>query len=379
MKIVHICLSCFYIDGYSYQENELVKQHVAQNHDVLVIASTENYVDAKLTYVTPGQYQGKDGANVIRIPYISWLPHKVATKLRIHSGLYSLLISFSPDVIVFHGLCGWELRTVCSYKKNNPSVRLWVDSHEDHNNSARTFGSRLLHKIYYRTIIRSVEEVLQKVLCVSLDTMTFVEEMYGISKEKLEFYPLGAKVYTDDEYVFIREEARKELQVNDNNIVFVQSGKQTVRKKLIESLTAFNQILDDNFRFLIVGSLAKDIEREALQLINKDPRVIYLGWKTSEQLSSILCAADVYVQPGTQSATMQMALGARCAIILDNVISHKPYANDTGWLISHSSELKDIFKKISIKQDVSNEKVSSGLFATQSLDYRKLAERLFHD
>ena len=41
MKIAHICLSCFYIDGFSYQENELVRQNVSDGHDVLVITSTE--------------------------------------------------------------------------------------------------------------------------------------------------------------------------------------------------------------------------------------------------------------------------------------------------------------------------------------------------
>jgi hypothetical protein len=43
MKIVHMCLSCFYIDGYFYQENEIIRQNVDDGHDVVVIASTESY------------------------------------------------------------------------------------------------------------------------------------------------------------------------------------------------------------------------------------------------------------------------------------------------------------------------------------------------
>ena len=55
-----------------------------------------------------------------------------------HSGVYEQLREKQPDVILFHGLCGWELHAAARYKRENPSVRLYVDSHEDENNSART-------------------------------------------------------------------------------------------------------------------------------------------------------------------------------------------------------------------------------------------------
>lgn len=45
MKILHFCLSCFYIDNYDYQENQLVRVNVEDGHDVLVVASTETYND----------------------------------------------------------------------------------------------------------------------------------------------------------------------------------------------------------------------------------------------------------------------------------------------------------------------------------------------
>ena len=178
MRIAHICLSCFYIDGFSYQENELVKEHVRTGHDVIVIASTENYINAQLSYVQPGIYEGADGASVVRLPYSAFLPHRVMTKLRIHPNLYEELQKFTPDVIVFHGLCGWELRTVCKYKINNPNVKLWVDSHEDHNNSARTIGSKLLHKYFYKPIIQLVLDQIDTILCISLDTVEFVAKLF---------------------------------------------------------------------------------------------------------------------------------------------------------------------------------------------------------
>jgi 1,2-diacylglycerol 3-alpha-glucosyltransferase len=54
MKILHCCLSCFYIDNYNYQENMLVREHVRAGHEVLVLASTENYNNqGQLSYSAP--------------------------------------------------------------------------------------------------------------------------------------------------------------------------------------------------------------------------------------------------------------------------------------------------------------------------------------
>ena len=81
MKILHCCLSCFYIDNFNYQENMLVREHVAAGHDVFVLASTENYDSkGKLIYTSPGRYLGSDGAEVLRIPYIGFSPSRIGEK-----------------------------------------------------------------------------------------------------------------------------------------------------------------------------------------------------------------------------------------------------------------------------------------------------------
>ena len=192
MKIEHMCLSCFYIDGYFYQENEIIRQNVLDGHDVFVIASTESYdKSAQRCYVAPSTYTGQEGAKVIRLPYSSWLPHAVMKKLRIHPGVYQMLDSIEPDVIMFHGLCGWELITAANYKRDNPEVLLFADSHEDSNNSGRSFISRnLLHRGYYKSIISRSYDALDGVLCISLETIDYVNKMYGIQRGALEFFPL---------------------------------------------------------------------------------------------------------------------------------------------------------------------------------------------
>jgi glycosyltransferase involved in cell wall biosynthesis len=381
MKIVHICLSCFYIDNYSYQENELVAQNVKDGHDVVVVASTETFgVDRRLAYVNPGEYMGSDGVRVMRIPYSKFLPEKIMRKLRIHPGLYKILEKENPDVIMFHGLCGWELLTAARYKSKHSAVILYADSHEDLNNSARGFISKyILHYIYYRSILKMALRRIEKILCISQDVIVFVRDFYGVPSDRIEFYPLGGEVLSDECYGEIRRNTRNHYGIKDEQVLFVQSGKIDKIKKLIESLQEFKKIEGDRYRFLISGSLQEDVRQDVLKLVSEDQRVSFIGWKSPKELQALLCAADVYVQPGSQSATMQMSICCRCAVILDDVLSHQPFVNGNGWLVGKNMSLDEAFLEAS---SCSREKLSdmdnkSADIAESVLDYKLLAKRIY--
>lgn len=379
MKIVHFCVSCFYIDNYRYQENELVRQHVESGHDVTVIASTETYIDnMKLGYVNPSTYMGSDGAKVIRLPYVGPFPHVIKRKVRAHPRVTKLLSSIHPDIIMFHGLCGWELRTVAQYKRLNPEVKLYVDSHEDANNSATGFLSKnILHRLFYKPLIAASLDAFEKVLCVSLEAVNFCRDFYRIPQEMLEFYPLGGSILSNEEYDLVRKSTRLDLNLKDDNIVFVQSGKFDSKKRLDESLLAFSLLKGQHLRFLIVGNIPEATDTKSLELISADDRISYLGWQDSETLYKILCAADVYIQPGSQSATMQMSLCARCPILVADVPSHMPFVDGNGWKVTDFQSIVAAFNQIGADPSL------LPIFANRSheiavslLDYKALAARL---
>jgi 1,2-diacylglycerol 3-alpha-glucosyltransferase len=372
-----MCLSCFYIDGRSYQENQLIKQHVSAGHDVLVLASTETHsANGKLEYVAPARYLGAEGAEVVRLEYSGKLPHFIRRKLRMHHGVYDLLKGFSPDVILFHGTCGYELITCSNYVRDFPAVLFYVDSHEDWNNSARSLMSReLLHKIYYRKILNKSAHRIRKILCVSTEAIDFVEEVYGIPREQLEFYPLGGEPMPPDPYRSLRKRVRDELPLSDSTVVYLQSGKQTLRKKLLETLVAFLANRNRDAVLLVAGVLDDEIREEAEQLMSQDDRVIFLGWLDPKGLTGYLCAADVYLQPGTQSVTMQHSLCCHCAIAIADVPSHQPYYCENGWLLGDKTRLEEVFATASIsKLEEMGEK--SYKLASEMLDYAKLANRV---
>ena len=376
MRIAHLCLSNFYIDGFGYQENDLVREHVAAGHEVMVIASTETIQDGKLTYLEPSDYVGSDHARVVRLPYRRWLPQRIMRKLRMNAGVHRQLEAFAPDAILFHGTCGWEVRTAARYARTHPRTLFYVDSHEDAYNSARNFVSReILHRRYYGPVLRSVLPDVRKILCISTETIDFVERMYDVPRERLELFPLGGHPVDDAEYRRRRSETRAQMSLGDSEIMLVQSGKQTHRKKLLESLAALRSVSDDRLRLFVAGTLHDDIKAQAQALIDADPRVTFLGWRSRDDLTGLLCAADVYLQPGTQSVTMQHSLCCRCAVILDDVPSHRIYRRANGWFLGQEGDLGRALSELSAA-DLPAMRANSYAVAREMLDYKVLAERV---
>lgn len=382
MKILHCCLSNFYIDGFNYQENMLVREHVSAGHEVLVLASTETFDSGGcLSYLDPGRYFGADGAEVIRLPYRQLGPHFLRRKIRAYPDVYKVISEFCPDVILFHGAAAWELMTVIRYKENNPKVKFYIDSHEDFNNSARNFFSKnILHRLFYRPVFEKSLPHVEKVLCVSMAVMDFMHGFYRCPEEKLRYFPLGGIIFDDGTYRLRRMNAREKHGISAKTLVFIQSGKFDKKKRLVDSLNAFKEVgQSDSVVFLVAGVLQDDVKIEVEQQLSKDGRVRFLGWQSGHELMDLLCAADVYVQPGSQSATLQNSICCRCAVIADDVPSHHPFVNSNGWLVRDIKQLKQAFEdamKASADGRLERMSKQSVGIASQLLDYKIMAKSL---
>jgi hypothetical protein len=196
MKILHCCLSCFYIDNYNYQENILPRQNKADGHEVLIIASTEIFINnSELGYTNPSRYVTEYGVPIIRVPYQKIFAHYISTKIRKYIGVYKLIEEFNPDVILFHGCCAFELLTIARYIKKHSNVKLYVDSHEDFNNSARGFVSKnILHKLFYKNILRRSLQSISKVFYITYETKLFLLRELMLPTETLPIKNLRCKV-----------------------------------------------------------------------------------------------------------------------------------------------------------------------------------------
>ena len=73
MKILHLCFSAFYIDGYNYQENVLPRINKEDGHEVYILASTETFADnTHAGYLEPSEYVTEYGSPSSVCPMSKW-------------------------------------------------------------------------------------------------------------------------------------------------------------------------------------------------------------------------------------------------------------------------------------------------------------------
>jgi glycosyltransferase involved in cell wall biosynthesis len=381
MKILHLCLSCFYIDNYNYQENELPRINKEHGHDVEIIASTETFIkNKKLGYIEPSTYINGDGIQVIRIPYSKLFPRFVIKKLRSYKGVYKLIDKFKPDVILFHGTAAFEIINVAKYVKNNPNVKLYVDSHSDINNSGTSWLSlNILHKIFYRWCNKVALKSINKIFYLSEETKDFLLDIYKTPKDLLEFYPIGGIIFSDEERLEKRSEKRKELKLSDEDILLVHSGKMDKFKRTEDIIKAFSKVNSKYLKLVIIGSFTDDVNNVVEPLINENDNIYYLGWKDMKELSKYLCASDLYVQPGSQSATMQNAICCGSPIALYPHKSYIPFVRDNGYFVETIDDMVEVFTDINLHPEKIKIMSNNSLkFAREVLNYQKLASRLYN-
>lgn len=310
MKIVHLCLSCFYIDDFSYQENLLPKYHSIQGHDVTVLASRVSY-DKKTGHAVlvdaPAEYISDSGFKVKRLEYKS--PLKINKIIRRYNGLKLHLEEEHPDVIFIHGLSFWDVRVVCNYLDAHPNVVVYADSHTDQFNSARNILSKyILHRILWRHCANKIEPYCQKIWGVTPLRCDFLKSVYNISPDKVEYLPMGVDDLNIPTNVSeIRTNVRQKLNVNDRDILIFTGGKVDTRKKtenLIEAI--LSQKVDAHL--VICGAITPEMQW-INDIISKAVNIHYVGWCSSQEVIEYMIASDIACFPGTHSTLWEQSVG----------------------------------------------------------------------
>lgn len=359
MKILHCCLAAFYIDDYSYQENILPKFHQLQGNEVRIIASTETYdSNVKLTYINPGSYFSSDNIFVTRLPYVSWLPISLSRKLRIYKGIKKQLYDFKPDLIFMHDCQFLSILTFVNYAKKNP-VKIFIDSHTDFVNSGKTWISKnILHKLIYKFCAKKIEKYATKFYGTLPLRNTFLKEVYSIDHQKIELLPFGAddSLFNWDEKTAIRNSFRKELNISENDFVFITGGKIDKRKnihlllKVWGDLNKQNKLI--NCKLILFGKPNEDMKLEVEDLI-KNKNIIYINWLQSKEIHKYFFASDLGIFPGTHSVLWEEAVGLGLPCIFKKWIGIEhvdlggncKFINDVNY-----NSIKDILLQITINK-----------------------------
>lgn len=258
-------------------------------------------------------------------------------------------------------------------------VKFYADTHTDSINSGRNwFSLYILHGLFYRFLIQRAVKYLEKYFYIGPSNKEFAMKVYGVPEKLMEFFPLGAKIFEEEEYQLKRAKKRKELALQEDELLLIHSGKLDELKKTDVLLKAFGKAASLNAKLVIIGSMAENIKDTVNNLIDQDKRVTFAGWKTGEELMEYLCACDLYCQPGSYSATLQNAVGCRCPALC---YPHDLYLElDKGnfiW-VREEGDIENAFRKIEAGEILLSEMIKRAqACASKFLDYREIVKALY--
>jgi 1,2-diacylglycerol 3-alpha-glucosyltransferase len=312
MKIVHLCLSNYYIDDFSYQENLLPKYHVLQGHNVTVIASLVSFdsngkpclLDAESIKMT------KDGYKVIRVDYKRPF-YQLNKFVRFYKGIYSLLENETPDLIFVHDFSFMDIGKVIKYVALNKKVKLYADCHTDFINSAQTWISRnIFHKIVWRYYAKKMSPFVSKFYGTTPLRCDFLREVYSIDSRKIELLAMGI----DDEQIKnkkrdkIREQHISEFKFSEKDFVIVTGGKIDIKKNIHLLMQAVLNINREDIKLVVFGTVSSEINSLFNNLLITNS-VLFIGWQNPDKILDYFIFADLVVFPGTHSVLWEQAVG----------------------------------------------------------------------
>lgn len=366
-----------YTDGWSYQENLLMKYHIKMGHDVTMLTSKKCYSGGKLTEDDKAEFYDSNGARIIRLEY----KNKGFGKLPTYKGFYSLLCDIKPDIIFSHGCQYVDFANVGKYVKKNPECVLYCDNHADFSNSATNFFSKnILHRVIWSHYAKKNDPYVRKWYGVLPARVDFLKNIYGLPKEKLELLVMGA----DDEKVNAAKESshtseiRKKYGIADDDFLIMTGGKiDMAKQQTLLLMEAVNRLNDPKIKLIVFGSVSPQLTEKVNS--NCSEKVQYVGWVNSDDSYKYFSAADLVVFPGRHSVFWEQVAGLGKPMVCKywDGTTHVDVGGNVRFLYKDSAdEIYDVIKELTDSNEVfENMKYTAESKGQKEFSYKAIARR----
>lgn len=342
MKIAHVCLSCFYIEGWGYQENLLTRMHKHAGYDVVIMARAQEKRGDQLTYVEK-DYINEDGipVRVLRLKGTG-LIKKMSARLCAYSNVYEELNDVTPDVIFVHGGQSVSLKDVLKYCKKHKETVLYIDQHADYYNSPITsLKSRLNAKFLLgRSLCKSAKYV-KRYWGTTPWRCQYLNDVYGLPKEKIGLLVMGGN---DEKIRFdkreeLRREICRELNIDEDDFVIVTGGKIDKTKNIHLLMRAVAELGERKIKLIVFGNPNAQMKPEIEALANNES-IRFIGWIPADKAYDYFLISDLGFFPGTHSVLWEQACacGLPCVFKDWEGMRHVDMGGNCEFLLEDSAE-----------------------------------------
>jgi glycosyltransferase involved in cell wall biosynthesis len=321
VKIVHIC--SYYTEPLAkgYQVYQLAKTQITSGHEVsIVTCNREMELEEYKAYarkVNEHSYLdssfSETGATI----------HRLHVKFSLFGrnwwkGLKKKMIELAPDLLIVHNILDFQSVRVL-YFSEQLRCRLIFDDHTTFNIARKGMVSNFMYSIFRLFWAKKLYDRAEKIIGISHSCMEILENKFGLKGAKLSMISLGSDTdifYPDNRK---RKAYREKVNVDENTLVVVYSGKINHFKKvhlIIEALNLINKENKMDITILIAGFMepeyANYFEAKISESINP---LIQLGHVNQTVLADIYNAADIAVWPAHTTTSTLDASACGCPII----------------------------------------------------------------
>ena len=327
VKIVHIILSCFYKEGYGYQENILPAKHTELGFDTSIITYRGK------DHILPDSIMQNDGVihkyiNSDGIPvYVLPSNHGLTTRIPFvrhfansTKGLLTQLDILKPDIIFCHGIFKPDYRQIIKYKKRHPAIRLYVDNHADYYNTPITqnLQNLIFRKLFVIPIVKQTGKYAETIWGVTPWRVQYVRDIYSIPENKSALLVMGGdeKLIDWENRTTIRKEIRARYAIGPDAFVIIAGGKIDKTKNIHLLIDAVRELNSSNIYLLLFGSFDEEMKAYCEPKFNE--HIINLGWIDAKNVYGYFHASDLACFPGTHSVLWEQACASGIPAIFRN-------------------------------------------------------------
>ena len=380
MKIVHISISAPFIDGWGYQENLLSRY--------LQKAGTDNYIIASATDFP--KYLKQEVVNEIKSKGTNYkldgiIVRRIATK-RISAsfvytkGLNGVLEEIHPDVIIHHNINCTSMPICARYAKKN-GIPMVCDNHADNINMSR---NKLWVWLYYKLLTGGACKIyknqIYRAYGVTHSRCDFIHEYYGLSREKIDFLPIGADVDEADT-ITTKDELRIKYGFSSTEFVVVSGGKMGKDKgtdQLIKAVECLHQTYP-KFKLVLFGHF--EDEETIVQAEGSEVTTVY-GWCDRIKTLELLKMADVACWPIHHTTLIEDAVSVCTPIInrktgtSEHLINGNGFGINTGTKVELEGALSNI---LNLSEEEKMMMYDACIRMRQTISYHTIAAKLLQD
>lgn len=369
MKIIHISEN--YFEGWGYQENLLSLYQKRAGHDVVVISSNkQNKVLRKARGIRGNEYMF-DGIKIYRIKTYA---NTTDTSLFCY-GLYNILNKEKPEMIFHHNLNISTLSVTARYKRSNPTIKLYVDSHVDWINESK---NRVWHKFFYDILIpwqvKRLADIVNFYIGVSPLRCQYLNKVFKVPEEKVRFLPIGCDTAGAEQVIDTKHDLRNRYKISQNAFVVACGGKLDRLKGINELVEACGNLRKriTELRLLLFGKIEKDV----MQIIETKDWIIQMGWCDRITTLKLLKMSDVACWPWLHTTLIEDSIAAGVPIVVKKSDNVSHFINEQAGIFMDNGDIVEIEESLfNIKANVGTYK-ENVMNARNKYSYAKVIERL---